>query len=85
MVEGAVGLFGRGPILPAIGLVDDGAIGLARERRLVRLLQLQIVKIFQEQHPGGLLGVVELGGAASLLPKDIVNILECLFEHAHPR
>jgi hypothetical protein len=42
----------------------------------------QAFEVFEEEKPGGLLGVVELGGAASLLAEDVVNILEGLFEHS---
>ena len=42
---------------------------------------LERVEIFKEEEPGGLLGVVELGGAAGLLAGDVVDVLEGLFEH----
>ena len=40
-----------------------------------------VVEAFQKQQPRGLLGVVELGGAAGLFPENIVDIFKCLFEH----
>jgi len=48
-------------------------------------LALQIVEIFEEQQPRGLLGVIEFGGAAGLFPEHVVDILEGLFEHAPVR
>lgn len=42
---------------------------------------LQVVQVLEEEHPGGLLGVVQLGGAAGLFPEDIVDVLEGLLEH----
>ena len=41
----------------------------------------QIVEIFEEQQPGGLLGIVEFRRAAGFFPKHIVDVLEDLFEH----
>ncbi len=58
------------------------AVLLALQRRFVGLVLLQPVEVFQEQQPGGLLGVVELGGAAGFFPEDVVDVLEGLFEHA---
>ena len=40
------------------------------------------VQVFQKEQPGGLLGVVEFGGAAGLFPRHIVDIFEGMFEHA---
>jgi fumarate hydratase, class I len=45
------------------------------------LVLLQAVEVFQEQQPGGLLGVVQFGGAAGLFPEDVVDVLEGLFKH----
>ena len=48
---------------------------------LFRSVLLQQVEVFQEEEPGGLLGIVELGGAAGLFPEDVVYVSEGLFEH----
>ena len=40
----------------------------------VGLVLLQPVEVFQEEQPGGLLGVVELGGAAGFFPEDVVDV-----------
>jgi hypothetical protein len=45
---------------------------------------LQIVQVLEEEGPGGLLGVVELGRAAGLFPEDVVDVFECLLEHWNP-
>ena len=44
----------------------------------------EVIAVFEEQEPGSLLGVVELGGAAGLFPEDVVDVLEGLFEHREP-
>ena len=46
----------------------------------VALVLLQPVEVFQEQQPGSLLGVVQLGGAAGLFPEDVVDVFEGLFK-----
>ncbi len=81
VVELAVLALRRGPALPAVGLVEDEGVFLALERGFVGLVLLQAVEVFQEEEPGGLLGVVELGGAAGLFPEDVVDVFEGLFEH----
>ena len=48
-------------------------------------LLLQIIEIFEEEQPRGLLGVVELGGASGLLAEDIVDVSKSLFEHESPK
>jgi hypothetical protein len=82
VVEGAVELFWRGPVLPAVGLLDDGAIGFARKRCVALPLVLQVVEIFEKQDPRSLLGVIDLRGAARFLPQNVIDVFECLFEHA---
>ena len=75
-------VLGRGPALPAIGLVEDEGVFLALQRGFVGPVLFQAVEIFQEEEPGGLLGVVEFGGAAGLFPENVVDVFEGLFEHA---
>jgi len=81
VVEIAVLVLGRGPAFPAIRLIEDVSVFLAVERGLGALVLLKIVEVFQEQQPGGLLGVVELGGAARFFPEDVIDVFEGLFEH----
>ena len=82
VVELAVLALGRGPAFPAIGLVEDEGVLLAFQRGFVGLVLLQPVEVLQEQQPRGLLGVVQLGGAAGLFPEHVVDVLEGLFKHA---
>ena len=85
VVDLAVLALGRGPAFPAIGLVEDVGVFLAFQRGFVGLVLLQPVEVFQEQQPGGLLGVIEFGGAAGLFAEDVVDVFESLFEHAPAR
>jgi hypothetical protein len=66
-----------------IGLIQHVAVFLALQRRLGALVSPKIVEVFQEQQPGGLLGVIELSGAAGFFPKNIINIFERLLEHGY--
>lgn len=68
MVELAVAVFGRGPAFPAVGGVEDVAVGAPFEGGLGGFAGFEVVEVFKEEQPGGLLGVVELGGAAGFLP-----------------
>ena len=47
----------------------------------VALSCFEAVEVFQEQQPGGLLGVVEFGGAAGFFAEDVVDVFEGLFKH----
>jgi SAM-dependent MidA family methyltransferase len=49
------------------------------------LALFEVVEVFEEEKPGGLLRLIELGSAAGLLAQDIVDVLECLFEHNFDR
>jgi hypothetical protein len=81
VVDLAVPALGRGPFLPAVGLVEDVGVLLAFERGFVGPVLLQRVQVFQEQEPRGLFRVVQFGGAASLFPEDVVDVFEGLFKH----
>jgi hypothetical protein len=61
--------------------VDDRSASTARELGLKRALLLQVVEIFKEKQPAGLLDIIELGRAARFFPQNVVDILEGLFEH----
>lgn len=84
-VQPAAGVLGRGPALPAVGWVKDVAVRPALELGLDRAVLLQGVEVFQEQQPGGLLGVVQLAGAARVLVQDVVDVLEHLLESGRCR
>jgi hypothetical protein len=75
-------VFGRGPGFPAVGLLEEEGVFLSVEFGFGPAVLLEAVEIFEEQEPGGLLGVVELGGAAGFLAKHFVDIFEGLFEHS---
>ena len=81
VVDLAVFVLGGGPGFPAVGLVEDEGVFLPFEGGFVGLVLLQPVEVFQEQEPGGLLGVVEFGRAAGFFPENVVDVLEGLFEH----
>ncbi len=78
---GAAGSLGRGPGFPAIGLVEEESVLFALEFGFHGALLLERFEIFEEEEPGGLLGVVQLGGAAGFLAENVVDVFEDLFEH----
>jgi hypothetical protein len=43
------------------------------------------VEVFQEEHPGGLLGVIQLSGATGFFAEDVVDVFEGLFKHERRR
>ena len=80
MVEGTVRGLGGGPGVPPVGGIEDVEPGLAVERGLGRLFAFQVIEIFQEQEPGRLLGIIELGRTAGLFPEHVIDVLEGLFK-----
>jgi|GEM_PF-686144 len=74
-------LFRRSPSLPAVGGIEDVGVFLAVEGGFGGLVVLEGVEVFQEEEPGGLLGVIEFAGAAGVFPEDVVDVFEGLFEH----
>ena len=64
-------------IIDELGYVPLSQIG-------AQLLLVQIIQIFQEQYPGGLLDVIEFGRATVLLTEGIVDVPEDLFKHDAP-
>jgi hypothetical protein len=81
VVELAGGVLGRGPVAPAMRRIDDRRVGLAGQFRLQRPFGFEVVEVLEKEQPAGLLDVVQLGGAARLLPEDVVDVAEGLFEH----
>ncbi len=77
----AVLAFRRRPDLPAVGLVEDECVFPAGQSGLIGQVLLEAVEVFEEEQPGRLLGVVELGRAARLFPEDVIDVFEGLFEH----
>jgi hypothetical protein len=60
-------VFGRRPGFPAIGFFEKEGVFLSVEFGFGAAVFLEAVEILEEQEPGGLLGVVKLGGAAGFL------------------
>lgn len=85
VIEPALRVLRRGPASPAMALVDDRRVGAAGEVGVQRATFLQIVEIFEEEEPAGLLDIIEFGRAAGLLPEDVIDIPENLFEHLPSR
>ena len=81
VVDLPIGCLGRGPRLPAVRRVEDGGVFPAVEGGFGRLVVFEGVEVFEEEQPGGLLGVVELAGATGVFPEDVVDVFEGLFEH----
>ena len=82
VVELAVFVLGRGPTCPLVLLFQNGRVLLPDQFGFGFAFLLKIFQILQEQQPGGLFGVIEFGGASGFFAEDVVNILECLFEHS---
>jgi hypothetical protein len=61
--------------------VEDVDILMACEAGFDGAVFFEVVKVFEEEEPGGLLGVVELGGAAGFFSEHVVDVSEGLFEH----
>jgi len=81
VVDPAVLALRCSPLFPPVRLVEEVGGLLSLQRRLIRLVVFEGIQVLQEQEPGGLLGVVELGGASGLLAEHVVDVLEGLFEH----
>ena len=81
VIDLAVLGLGGGPRLPAVGGVENVGVFLAIEGGFGGFVVLEGVEVFQEEEPGGLLGVVEFAGAAGVFPEDVVDVFEGLFEH----
>jgi hypothetical protein len=76
VVNLAVFVLRRGPDLPLVGLFEDERVFFAFEGGFVGLVVFQFVEVFEEEEPGGLLGVVEFGSASRFFAQDVVDILE---------
>ncbi len=81
VVELTILALGGGPGFPAVGLVEEVSVSLPVQRGFIGAVLLQAVEVFQEKEPGGLLGVIQFGGAAGLFPENVVDVFEGLFEH----
>ena len=68
-------------MLPLVRRIEDRRVVPILQLSDIRPLNLQIIEILEEQHPGGLLGVVQLGGGALFGAKSFVDVVEGVFEH----
>lgn len=82
VVELGVPALGRSRAFPAVGGIEDVGVFLSVERGFGGFVLFEPVEMLQEQEPRGLFGVVEFGGATGLLPKNVIDVFEGLFEHA---
>ena len=82
VIELAVFPFGRGPAFPAVVFVQDETVALPLQLGFVCPILLQPIEVLEEQQPGGLLGIVQLGRAPGFFSEYVVDISKCLFEHA---
>jgi hypothetical protein len=82
VIRRAIRFLGGRPSLPAVRLVEQVRVFFAVKRRDVGAVLLQTIQVFEKEEPGSLLGVIELGGAACLFAKGIIDVAEGLFEHA---
>jgi len=80
VIHGAIRCLRNRPARPAVRVVEQVVVGLPHEFRGHRPFLLQIIEMLQEQRPGGLLGVVQLGTTPGFLPQRIVDVLECLLK-----
>src|SRR5690606_16318052 len=81
VVELAIRILRRSPGTPAVGGVQNVVVVPAFKYGLVGLVLLKPIWVLEKKQPGGLLGVIELGGTAALFPEGVVDILEGLFKH----
>ncbi len=82
MVDFPVLVLRRGPSGPAEFRGEDVGVFPTLQRGDGGFFVLQAVEVFQEEEPGRLLGVIEFAGASGVLPKDVIDVFEDLFEHA---
>jgi hypothetical protein len=77
------GVFGRGPAFPAVIMGEDVGLLLAGQGGCAGFVAFEVVEVFEEEQPGGLLGVVEFSGASGFFAEDVVDVFEGLLEHGH--
>ena len=82
IIELAAGVLRCRPAVPAVALLENGRIGAALQDGHGGLVVFEPVEVLEEQQPGRLLGVVELGAAAGLLAQAIVDGAERLLKGA---
>ena len=68
---------GGSPTTPTVVACEYGAISLALELCLHVEKLFEVVEVFEEKEPGGLLDIVQFATASCLVPQDLVYGLEC--------
>jgi len=81
VIKLAILALGRGPCLPAVGLVEDVAVFLPVEGGFGGFVGFEAVEVFEEEQPGRLLGVIEFSGATGFLAEHVVDVSEGLLKH----
>ena len=81
MIDLAIIPLGRGPHVPAVFGIKNRLVCAALQLGLILLRGFEIVEVFQEQEPAGLLGVIELGREAFVVAHGPVDVVESVFEH----
>ncbi|MGB3710480.1 MAG: hypothetical protein WA985_02200 [Erythrobacter sp.] len=77
----AILILWRGPAGPATFGIKDRLVFAPLQLSFIRSILLQIGKVFEEQEPAGLLGIVQLGSQPFIIAKGTVDIVEGVFEH----
>ncbi len=76
-----VSLFRGRPLRPAVLLLNDKTVFPSLQFARQGPFLLQVIQVFEKEEPGGLLGIVQLRGAAALFPEYIIDIFKGLFKH----
>ena len=71
---------GHGPVVPAVAFGYYGLVGLVLQFCFYLFGFLQIVQVFEEQNPRGLLYVIKFAGAAFVGTQAVVQVFYCLLE-----
>jgi hypothetical protein len=67
VIQLAAGVLRRRPAAPTVGLLQDGRIAAALQGGHGGPVVFEAVEVLEEQQPGGLLGVIELGACTATI------------------
>ena len=82
MVDLAVPCFRNRPLRPSVFALDDRGVLRIGKFSAELASTLEVIEVFEEEDPGGLLDVIELARATSILVEDVIDILEGVLEHS---
>ena len=85
VIQLAAGVLRRRPAAPAVGLLQNGRIAAAFKGGHGGPVVFEPVEVLEEQQPGSLLGVVELGAAAGFFAQAVIDGAERLLKGAGAR